>query len=174
MLVSHAATEAIRLSRFPDDESLNEVGRRDCAKFLPLMADRVLCGPERRTVETAEALSADAKPDEGLRDLDIGRWRGSTLDEIAPLELDAWLTDPTAAPHGGESIVDLVTRVREWQDYLTIGRDSVLAVTHPAVIRAMIMIALDAPPQAFWRIDIPPLGETRLHHRVSWTLRSTR
>ena len=43
-----------------------------------------------------------------LADLDCGRWRGETLDSIQPEELEVWLTDPGQAPHGGESIVDLL------------------------------------------------------------------
>ena len=46
-----------------------------------------------------------------------------------------------------------------------------MAVTHPAVIRAVILIALDAPPKSFWRIDIAPASRTVLHFRGRWTLR---
>ena len=45
------------------------------------------------------------------------------------------------------------------------------AVTHPAVIRAAILIALEAPPKSFWRIDIAPASRTVLHFRGRWTLR---
>ena len=49
-----------------------------------------------------------------------------------------------------------------------------VAVTHPAVIRAAILIALDAPPKSFWRIDIAPVSRTVMHFRGhAWTLRST-
>ena len=48
-----------------------------------------------------------------------------------------------------------------------------MAVTHPAVIRAAILVALDAPPKSFWRIDIAPVSRTVLHFRgQAWTLRS--
>lgn len=171
-LLSHATTEAIRLARFPEDEPLNDVGRRDCAKFLPLMADRVWCAPERRTMETAAALGLTAQPEPALHDLDTAIWRGRTIDEVAAADLTAWLTDPEAKPHGGESITDLIDRVRDWQSQLVTSTASALIVTHPAVVRAMVLIALDAPPKAFWRIDVPPLGTTRLHHRGTWTLRT--
>ena len=36
-----------------------------------------------------------------------------------PAELAVWLTDPTQAPHGGESVVDLIDRVGGWLDSLT-------------------------------------------------------
>jgi broad specificity phosphatase PhoE len=48
-----------------------------------------------------------------------------------------------------------------------------VAVTHPAIIRAAILIALDAPPKSFWRIDIAPASRTQMHFRGhAWTLRS--
>jgi broad specificity phosphatase PhoE len=48
----------------------------------------------------------------------------------------------------------------------------VVAVTHPAVIRAAILTALDAPPKSFWRIDIGPVSRTVMHHRgQAWTVR---
>jgi hypothetical protein len=34
-------------------------------------------------------------------------WRGEALGGVRPEELEVWL-DPTQAPHGGESIVDLI------------------------------------------------------------------
>jgi broad specificity phosphatase PhoE len=86
-----------------------------------------------------------------------------------------WLTDPSAAPHGGESVIDLVDRVSGWMDSLTADRARLVAVTHPAVIRAAILIALDAPPKSFWRIDIAPASRTVMHFRGhAWALRSNR
>jgi broad specificity phosphatase PhoE len=49
-----------------------------------------------------------------------------------------------------------------------------VAVTHPAVIRAAIVAALDAPPESFSRIDIAQLSQTLMHFRgEAWTIRST-
>jgi broad specificity phosphatase PhoE len=81
-----------------------------------------------------------------------------------------WLTDPTQAPHGGESVVDLLDRVAGWLASLEPSRT--VAVTHPAVVRAAILVALSAPPKSFWRIDIAPVSHTVLHLREGrWTLR---
>ncbi len=47
-----------------------------------------------------------------------------------------------------------------------------VAVTHPAVIRAALVVALNMPLVTFWRIDVPPLTATGLHWRSGiWTLR---
>jgi broad specificity phosphatase PhoE len=177
-LISHAATDAQRRSAFPLDEPLEE---REVAKIAalgwnPPRAQRVVSGPERRAQQTAEALGLTAEVEVELRDCDYGEWRGCTLSEVElrqPEEVFAWLTDPGAAPHGGESILHLLTRIGGWLEEQR-APDHTIAVTHAAVIRCAIVHALQAPPSAFWRVDIAPLSITdlRWNGRV-WTVRSS-
>jgi broad specificity phosphatase PhoE len=173
-LVSHAMTDAMAAGRFPTDEPLNAQGHRQvdaCVELGP--TDATYCAPEKRTRQTAELLGLPARVEPLLADLDCGRWRGDVLGGVRPADLAIWLTDPTRAPHGGESVVDLVARVRRWMDTLSRRRGRLVAVTHPAVVRAAILVALDAPPKSFWRIDIAPVSRTVLHFRGhAWTLRS--
>ncbi|WP_278265075.1 histidine phosphatase family protein [Nocardia sp. AG03] len=170
-LVGHGLTEAVRKARFPVDEPLDESGLAALRGCSPLTGARVRTGPERRVRATAEALGLTGEQDERLRDLDAGSWRGSEMGALAQDQLFAWLTDPEFRGHGGESVTDLVERVRFWlAEIASAGHDTV-AVTHPAVIRAALLVVLDAPPTSFWRIDVPPAGITRLHHRGNWTLR---
>ncbi|CRK57409.1 Probable phosphoglycerate mutase [Alloactinosynnema sp. L-07] len=168
-VVSHAATAATRLAAFPADEPIEHTGIDGGPR-----ADTAVRGPESRCAQTAAALGLSADPDDRLRDCDYGRWRGRTLDEVAAAEPDAvaiWLTDPGAAPHGGETLLDLLDRVGGWLDTPPDGRRTV-AVTHPAVAKAMIVRALGADPSAFWRIDIAPLSRTILRGGPGrWTLR---
>lgn len=173
-LVSHAMTDAMAAGRFPTDEPLSPVGHRQADAAVELgHADRVYCGPEKRTRQTAELLGLQARIEPRLADLDCGPWRGDVLGGVRPADLAVWLTDPTRAPHGGESVVDLITRVRGWLDSVTSSRGRLVAVTHPSVVRAAILIALDAPPKSFWRIDITPVSRTVMHFRGhAWTLRS--
>ena len=171
-LVSHASTEAMRLARFPADEPLNATGQRAAAKCPPPQADRALVAPESRTAKTAGALGLSARTDNALRDLDTGQWCGRAMGDVPPERLAVWLSDPAAAPHGGESIAELIARVRDWMMALTADTAPVVAVTHPAVVRAAILVTLYAPAQSFWRLDIPPLSIVRLHWRSgNWTLR---
>jgi len=173
-LVSHAMTDAMAAGRFPTDEPLNPVGHRQVDASIDLgVAERAFCGPEKRCRQTAELLGLQADNETRLADLDCGRWRGDFLGRVDSADLAIWLTDPTRAPHGGESVVDLIGRVTGWMDSLSADRARVVAVTHPAVIRAAIVIALDAPPKSFWRIDIAPASRTVMHFRGhAWTLRS--
>ena len=172
-LVSHAMTDAMSAGRFPVDEPLNAAGLRQIDSVTDLSpADAALCGPETRTRQTAELLGLAAVGDARLADLDVGHWRGASLDDADPDGVVAWLDDPAAAPHGGESVVDVVARVRDWMGSLTGAPGRVVAVTHPAVIRSALVVALDAPPKSFWRIDVAPASRTLLHHRrPGWTLR---
>ncbi|MFC8530795.1 histidine phosphatase family protein [Nocardia sp. NPDC057227] len=167
-LVSHGITGALRAGRFPDDEPLLDTWAAAPVARPPAV---VLTGPEQRAVRTAAVLGVRAEVDPALRDLDAGRWRGLGLAELPPEQLHAWLTDPAFAGHGGESVVAVVARVGAWLAEVAAREAAVLAVTHPAVVRAAVVTALDAPPSAFWRVDVPPGSRTRLHFRGAWTLR---
>lgn len=169
-LVSHGATAALRAARFPLDEPL-EAGALDVARAAGVRPpDYARTDASTRCRQTAAALGLDAADDERLADLDTGRWRGLGLDEVDLAELAAWTTDPATAPHGGESVLALVERVRGWLAERPVGRT--VAVTHPAVVRAVLVTALAADPASFWRIDVPPLTTTSLHGLGGrWTLR---
>ncbi len=173
-LVSHAMTDAVAAGRFPTDEPLNSIGHRQVDASVDLgLVDAALCGPEKRARQTAELLGLRATIEPRLADLDSGRWRGKVLGGVEPAQLAMWLTDPTCAPHGGESVVELVDRVAGWMESLTTTHSRTVAVTSPAVVRAAILVALDAPPKSFWRIDIAPASRTVMHFRGhAWTLRS--
>lgn len=173
-LVSHAMTDAMAAGRFPNDEPLNQLGHRQADATADLgVVDAAYCAPEKRARQTAELLGLPAAVEPQLADLDVGSWRGTVLSDVQPADLAVWLTDPTRAPHGGESVVGLVQRVHGWMDSLAGARGRLVAVTHPAVIRAAILVALDAPPKSFWRIDIAPMSRTVMNFRgQAWTLRS--
>ncbi|MDT5125967.1 MAG: hypothetical protein QOH54_1611 [Mycobacterium sp.] len=174
-LVSHAMTDAMAAGRFPTDESVNAVGHRQVDATVELgPVDSALCGPEKRTRQTADLLGLRAKTDPRLADLDCGAWRGNVLGGVLPADLAVWLTEPAQAPHGGESVVDLIGRIRGWLDSVSGQRGRLVAVTHPSVIRAAILVVLDAPARSFWRVDVGPASHTVLHFRGQvWTLRST-
>jgi broad specificity phosphatase PhoE len=177
-LISHAPTEALRTASFPLDEPLTDqaLEKLSALHWTPPRAQQVLCAPEARARQTAQALGLSAQPTPALRDCDYGAWNGFTFSDIASLkaeEVTHWLSDPSAAPHGGESISQLMERVGHWLEGRR-GQNDTVAVTHPAVIRAAIVNALGAPAQAFWRIDIAPLSLTDMRwNGANWTLRSS-
>jgi len=176
ILICHASTEAVRKSAFPVDEPIDDRGRKeaeDLARCLP-HADEFWTSPELRTRQTAEALRLDARPQPLLRDCDYGAWTGRRFDDVhshQPQDVATWLRDPATAPHGGESISKLIQRVAQWLDSEEDRHRQSIVVTHPAIIRAAIVHAIDATPRSFWRIDVAPLSWTRLSgNQGRWNL----
>jgi broad specificity phosphatase PhoE len=176
-LLAHASTPATAAAAFPAEDPLEPRGRAAAAAGRGLLprADHVLRAPDRACHETCTALGLDADPDDRLRGWDLGPWAGHTLDEVAearPADVHAWLTDPAAAPHGGESLDALLARVAGWLAAPPPGR--ALVVCGPAVVRAAVVTVLGAPPAAFWRIDVAPLSATDLRSGPArWTVRTT-
>jgi broad specificity phosphatase PhoE len=175
-LLAHGASEATRAARFPDDETV-EPSAFDALQALGARLRpyaRVLTAPARAARETAAALGFDAEVEMALSDCDYGRWRGLASKDVAEREPDAfaaWLGDPAAAPHGGESFTVLIERVGVWLTQSLTRKGAILAVTHASVVRAAIVNALGADSSTFARIDVAPLALARLSgHAGRWNL----
>ena len=158
-LMAHGASEATRAARFPDDEALEASAIRALEALRGRLGPyaHVLTAPARAARETARALGLDAEVEPALGDCDYGRWRGLASKDVARREPDAfaaWLGDPAAAPHGGESFAELIGRTGAWLAQSLAREGATLAVTHAAIVRAAIVIALGAGPDAFWRMMI--------------------
>lgn len=100
---------------------------------------------------------------------DLGSWTGRAFDE---LDLGSWRADPGYRAHGGESLRDLHDRVgatlaglagtgRRTDGAPLTGR--LVVVTHAAVVKAAVVIALGAPDEASWSLDVAPGTVTELH-----------
>jgi broad specificity phosphatase PhoE len=167
ILICHASTDAVRRAAFPADEPIDcrdQADAAELAKRLP-RADRCWTSPELRTRQTAEILKLNAISLAELRDCDYGAWKGCTIEEVYardPQAIDAWLRDPAAVPHGGESLLSLMQRIAHWlEGEKLMDRRSIL-VTHASLVRAAIVHAIDATPKSYRRIDVAPLSVTRL------------
>jgi broad specificity phosphatase PhoE len=170
VLICHASTTAVRKAVFPADEPLDESGRKAAAALAKQLPVTDLCwtSPELRTRQTAEALQRNAVTLPTLHDCDYGAWKGCTLEEVSardPGAVAAWLRDPAAAPHGGESLLSLMQRVAQWLQEKNSTDQHAILVSHATIIRAAVVHAIEAPPQSFWRIDVAPLSVTRLSGR---------
>lgn len=170
-LICHARSEAQRVARFhlPEDEV-----RLPCDRVIGLdPAARTLVAPELRTRQTAAALGLQGSPEPGLRDCDFGRWQGLSLKQLEQAEADDlqhWLGDPHAAPHGGESVAQLCQRVADWMEGWT-ATGHWQAITHPMVIRAALLHVLQCPLSAFQQIDVLPLSRLGFSRYDRWRLR---
>ncbi|MFH9725713.1 histidine phosphatase family protein [Streptomyces sp. NPDC017254] len=176
-LISPAASGALRDVAFDDDSPLDPAGiaraRSVAAAVDP--SSRAYSSPSERCRRTAEALGLTAEPTVALAGCAMGRWRGQTLAAVAAAEeaaVGVWLSDPAAAPHGGESLRELRIRVGAWLDALRAGSGRVTAVAEPDVIRAALVHALGAPDEAARRLDVRPLTAVHLSGRAErWNLR---
>lgn len=178
VLVRHAATSATRTAAFPADEALDARGLADAATLadqLPATSGDVLSSPAlrcRQTVAAAGLEPATSHPE--LAECDFGAWAGQALEDVHaadPVAATAWMTDPDAAPHGGESLTRFAARVAGWLDGQAAGHGRAVAITHGGVVKAAVVHALGAPLEAFWRIDVAPLAITELHaHEGRWTV----
>ncbi|WP_426367664.1 histidine phosphatase family protein [Streptomyces sp. E-08] len=177
-LIPPATSEALREVRFDDDGPLDAAGVAHAEALAHAVgaSSRAYVSPSRRCRRTAEALGLSAEPVEALAGCAMGRWRGRTLEAVAAAEeaaVAAWLSDPAAAPHGGESLRELRVRVGAWMDALRDDGGRVTAVAEPDVIRAATVHALAAPDAMAWRLDVRPLTAVHLTGRAGrWNLRA--
>lgn len=172
VLLRHGETALTPQKRFSgsggSDPSLSGVGREQAERAAAAFAARgtiqaVVSSPLKRCQETAQAVAArlglDVRVDEGLRETDFGSWEGLTFGEVRsrqPEELNAWLASPDAAPPGGESFAAVTDRVSAARDRLAAeyaGR-TVLLVTHVTPIKTLVRLALGAPPESLFRMEL--------------------
>jgi broad specificity phosphatase PhoE len=152
------------------DVGLSPAGRSQAAALARMLASElvaaVVSSPRVRAVETATAIAEPHALDVGvvadLRELDFGELEGRTYDEIAASEPElyaAWMTTPTEVRFpAGESYADLrarslaaVAALRSAHD-----RETVVAVTHGGVVRAILSDALGTPDELIFRLAVEP------------------
>jgi broad specificity phosphatase PhoE len=174
VLICCAATATARTGGFAaPDEPVDEGGRRKAAVLRA--AGPATISPARAARETADALGIVATPDARLRDQNHGDWTGQSFAAVAatsPEALNRWLAAPERGAPGGEPLEAVCTRAGGWLDEQRDRGGSVLAITHPMVIRAITACALTIAPEATLGIDIPPLCRVVLSCHGRWRLQA--
>ena len=154
LLVRHGSTELSAEDRFAGatDVQLAEEGERQASclsqRLAAVKVAAVYASPMQRTLRTAAILAAPHKlaviPDEGLREINHGRWEQHTRAEVEASfgdEYSSWEDDPfTFAPQGGETGLGVLARalpalrkmVQEHQG------QTVLVVSHKATNRLLM------------------------------------
>jgi broad specificity phosphatase PhoE/ribonuclease HI len=173
VLLRHGETALTPQKRFSgsggSDPELSAAGRRQAGAVAAALAERgtvqaVVSSPLRRCRETAEAvaerLRLDVRTEEGLRETAFGAWEGLTFAEVKerhPEDLRAWLSSVDAEPTGGgESLAAVTRRVAVARDKILArhpGR-TVLVVTHVTPVKTLVRLALGAPPDALFRMEL--------------------
>ncbi|MFI1003349.1 bifunctional RNase H/acid phosphatase [Streptomyces galbus] len=173
VLLRHGETPLTPQKRFSGsggtDPSLSAAGREQAERAGAALARRgtiqhIVSSPLARTRETAAIVAArlglEVTVEDGLRETDFGAWEGLTFAEVRerhPDDLNAWLADTDARPTGGgESFAETAVRVAAVRDKLTAahaGR-TVLLVTHVTPIKTFVRLALGAPPESLFRMEL--------------------
>ncbi|MFJ9741348.1 bifunctional RNase H/acid phosphatase [Streptomyces sp. NPDC101166] len=173
VLLRHGETPLTPQKRFSgsggSDPSLSAVGREQAERVAAALARRgtiqhIVASPLARTRQTADAVAArlglQVTVEDGLRETDFGAWEGLTFGEVRerhPEDLTRWLADPEAEPTGGgESFAATATRIAATRDKLVAayaGR-TVLLVTHVTPIKTFVRLALGAPPESLFRMEL--------------------
>jgi len=170
-LVRHGETSWNREGRFQGqiDVPLNDAGLRqadavaNALKEIPF--DRIISSNLSRALRTALPLASrmrlgmGVETDDDLKEIGHGLWEGRTAAEVEtmyPGALALWHTRPeTVVMPEGESLADVQNRA--WPALLRIaeGKGETVAVfTHDAVLKVLLMKALDCPLSSFWRFQL--------------------
>lgn len=179
LLWRHGRTAWNHLGRFQGqlDPPLDEVGHAQARAATPVLAARrpavIVASDLERARSTAAVLGAlvgvPVRPDERLREIELGEWSGLTLAEAVarfPDEHDRWQRGEDVRRGGGETYTEVAARaltvVEEVRSSLSSlpepDRVAVL-VTHGGTARAVAGRLLELPPQTWWRLG--PLGNCR-------------
>ncbi|MFB7311269.1 bifunctional RNase H/acid phosphatase [Streptomyces sp. NPDC056192] len=173
VLLRHGETALTPEKRFSgsggSDPELSAAGRHQAERVAESLAARgtiqeIISSPLRRCRETAATVGArlglPVQIEDGLRETDFGAWEGLTFAEVRERygpDLDAWLASTRTPPTGGgESFAEVARRVSATRDRLTtrhVGR-TVLLVTHVTPIKTLARLALGAPPESLFRMEL--------------------
>jgi len=128
--------------------------------------------PLLRTTQTARLLGVEAPTaiDERAIELDYGTLDGERLVDVDPVLWGRWLTEPTFAPEGGESLADLGRRMEGLVEELFAVRGEwarsregdVVVVSHVSPIKAAVAWALGADELVAWRLRLSTGSVTRI------------
>ncbi|WP_030248898.1 bifunctional RNase H/acid phosphatase [Streptomyces violens] len=173
VLLRHGETALTPEKRFSgsggSDPELSEAGRLQAREAAAALAVRgtvqaIVSSPLRRCRETAGTIAArlglDVRIEDGLRETDFGAWEGLTFSEVReryPDDLNAWLASAKAEPTGGgESFAAVARRVAQTRDRLQTryAGKTVLLVTHVTPVKTLVRLALGAPPESLFRMEL--------------------
>ena len=169
-LIRHGEVESSWQSRIYGalDVPLSERGLGDGTRVARILRgidlDVVVSSGLARTEHMAASLRVHRGlarvDDSALRELERGDWAGLTKAELDlrwPGSWAGWFTNPaTARPPGGESLNDLLLRVRPRVDHWAAthpGR-SIALITHGWVVRVLVCHVIDAPLERAPRLDV--------------------
>jgi probable phosphoglycerate mutase len=175
-LVRHGAHDRLgkMLCGRMDGVRLSDQGRREAEAVAAHLAGEglatVYSSPLERTRETAAPIAAAAGApvtlDPDLLEIDFGEWTGKAFQELdADPAWAVWNTARAVArPPGGESMVEVQTRLFRWLGRIRARHPEgrVAAVTHGDVIKAAVALILGFSLDQHERLEVSPASVTTL------------
>jgi broad specificity phosphatase PhoE len=146
------------------DSVLTDVGRNQARFAVPALArfspEVVVTSDLRRAMDTAttftEATGVPLRVDKRLRETNLGLWQGMTsaeVDEQWPSSRQAWQTDATWTPPGGESRLEVAARAAEVvADLDESTEQTAVLCAHGGVITALTGHLLELPITAWAKL----------------------
>ncbi|MDF0490535.1 histidine phosphatase family protein [Sphingomonas sp. H39-1-10] len=173
LLIRHGHVEGVYPQRFRGRKEvpLTELGIRQAKATARRIAaqwrvDALYTSPMGRTIETGKAIGEVCGVEggllEGLIDFDYGAWSWRLLSEVeeeAPALFQRWFSAPQLVQiPSGDTLQELAARSADaLRTMLSRHADeTVVAVAHDSVNRALLLQLLDMPFSGYWRIAQDP------------------
>jgi broad specificity phosphatase PhoE len=149
------------------DPPLDEVGMAQAAAIGEALkgVDRVISSPLLRARQTAEHIGAPVEIDERWIEVDYGEFDGTLLGSPGAAALwQAWRSDVSIVPPGGESLEQMGVRVASAiEELIPQAADMDIAVvSHVSPIKAAVSWVLGAGPETAWRSHLDPASISRI------------
>lgn len=170
-LIRHGLTESNKKKIYAgwSDESLCQEGVSALLeigkKSKKFKIEKVFSSPIRRAVQTAEVINSflnmTIEIEENLKEMKMGPWEGLSEDEVAekfPNEWKIWNLEPSKLKlDGRETLKELQIRgLKAVKNISNISDCSrILAVTHVALIRVLIICYNNLSMDNYRKIDVP-------------------
>ncbi|HAL30325.1 MAG TPA: hypothetical protein DCP20_06380 [Coriobacteriia bacterium] len=109
----------------------------------------------RAVAEVVDPAGALTTVLDDLRELDFGEAEGLTWEEIEARGIPITRLGPGPVARGGEAVEVFGERVARASAAIVDGHGRTAVVTHAGVMRRLLTLWLDLPPEAGWRLHIP-------------------
>ncbi len=173
LLTRHGHVEGIKPERFRGRAplELTALGRQQAAAVAERIAGsfrprQIYTSPMSRCVATGAAIATAcgiaAATCDDLNDIDYGAWQFKSFEEAKALDAElfaAWFATPERIRFpGGEALQDLVARAGNVLRMVLKNHpiDTVVLVGHDSINRALLLLLLDQPLSAYWRMTQDP------------------
>ncbi len=191
ILIRHGETPLTPFKKFSGDGPLNpELTEQGLAQaelvahaVAELNPEVIVASPLNRTKQTAAALSRvtglPVNYEDAWIECSFGIWDGMSIDEVKekyPADYNSWLCSTGFAPPSGESYDAVAVRVDEALEKIVAQYPGqrVAVVTHNGTIKTAAKLAVGAPAESIFHIDVSPCSITMISIWPSDGLRALR